>query len=67
MASSGMNINRIAPWRFLLFFAVLIAAWIIAIGAGAVFSRGLLIGFDVAAMFIDAVELKLIEDTRETH
>jgi uncharacterized membrane protein len=50
MASSGMNINRIAPWRFLLFFAVLIAAWTIAIGAGAVFSRGLLIGFDVAAI-----------------
>ena len=45
-----MNINRIAPWRFLLFFAVLIAAWTIAIGAGAVFSRGLLIGFDVAAI-----------------
>ena len=50
MASSGMNINRIAPWRFLLFFAVLLAAWTIAIGAGAVFSRGLLIGFDVAAI-----------------
>ena len=50
MASTRMNINRIAPWRFLLFFAVLIAAWTIAIGAGAVFSRGLLIGFDVAAI-----------------
>jgi len=50
MASTGMNINRIAPWRFLLFFAVLVAAWIIAIAAGAVFSRGLLIGFDVAAI-----------------
>lgn len=50
MASSGMNINRFAPWRFLLFFAVLVAAWIIAIGAGAVLSRGLLIGFDVAAV-----------------
>ena len=50
MASSGMNINRIAPWRFLLFFAILIAAWIVAIGAGAVLSRGLLIGFDVAAI-----------------
>ena len=50
MASSGMNINRIAPWRFLLFFAVLVAAWIVAIGAGAVLSRGLLIGFDVAAI-----------------
>lgn len=45
-----MNINRFAPWRFLLFFAVLVAAWIIAIGAGAVLSRGLLIGFDVAAV-----------------
>jgi uncharacterized membrane protein len=50
MASSGMNINRIAPWRFLLFFAVLAVAWIVAIGAGAVLSRGLLIGFDVAAI-----------------
>ena len=50
MASTGMNINRIAPWRFLLFFAILVAAWIVAIGAGAVLSRGLLIGFDVAAI-----------------
>lgn len=45
-----MNINRFAPWRFLLFFAVLVAAWTIAISAGAVLSRGLLIGFDVAAV-----------------
>ena len=49
MASESWNINRIAPWRFLLFFAVLILATIAATSAGAALSRGLLIGFDSAA------------------
>ena len=50
MASVSWNINRIAPWRFLLFFAVLIVASIAATIAGALLARGLLIGFDVAAV-----------------
>jgi uncharacterized membrane protein len=50
MASESWNINRIAPWRFLLFFAVLILATIAATSAGAALSRGLLIGFDSAAV-----------------
>jgi len=45
-----MNINRFAPWRFLLFFAVLVAAWIAATAAGSTLFRGLLIGFDVGAV-----------------
>ena len=49
MASEGWNINRIAPWRFLLFFAVLVVAGLAATTAGAMPSRSLLIGFDVAA------------------
>lgn len=50
MASTSWNINRIAPWRFLLFFAVLIASWVAATAAGAMLFRGLLIGFDVGAV-----------------
>lgn len=50
MASKSWNINRIAPWRFLLFFAVLIASWVAATAAGAMLFRGLLIGFDVGAV-----------------
>jgi uncharacterized membrane protein len=50
MASDSWNINRIAPWRFLLFFAVLILATIAATTTGAALSRGLLIGFDSAAV-----------------
>ena len=50
MASESWNINRIAPWRFLLFFGTLVAAWAIASWAGAMFSRGFLIGFDAAAI-----------------
>lgn len=40
--------NRIAPWRFLLFFAVLAAGWVLAIPPMG-WSQGLLAGFDVAA------------------
>jgi uncharacterized membrane protein len=50
MASESWNINRIAPWRFLLFFAILLVAGIAAATAGAMLSRALLIGFDVAAV-----------------
>lgn len=50
MASQNRNINRLAPWRFLLFFAILILSSIAAIAAGALPARGLLIGFDVAAV-----------------
>lgn len=50
MASESWNINRIAPWRFLLFFAVLAAGWATALAAGAMLARGLLVGFDAAAV-----------------
>ena len=41
--------NRIAPWRFLLFFALLGVGWAVAmLGLG--WSQGLLAGFDVAAV-----------------
>jgi uncharacterized membrane protein len=50
MASESWNINRIAPWRFLLFFVALVVAGFAATAAGAMLSRGLLIGFDVAAV-----------------
>ena len=49
MASTGMNINRIAPWRFLLFFAVLGAGWLYAPSMLGL-TRGSLIAFDVAAI-----------------
>ncbi|MEO5577560.1 MAG: DUF1345 domain-containing protein [Sphingomicrobium sp.] len=41
--------KQIAPWRFLLFFAVLIAGWVVAIGT-LDWSQGLLAGFDAAAL-----------------
>lgn len=50
MASESWNINRIAPWRFLLFFGTLVAAWAVASWTGAMLSRGFLIGFDAAAV-----------------
>ena len=50
MASRSWNINRIAPWRFLLFFAVLAVGWVGSLGVGAMQARGLLIGFDAAAV-----------------
>ncbi len=49
MAGMKSIANRIAPWRFLLFFAVLAAGW--AIGLPRLgWSRGLLAGFDSAAV-----------------
>ena len=41
--------NRIAPWRFLLFFALLGVGWAIAMPRLG-WSQGLLAGFDVAAV-----------------
>jgi uncharacterized membrane protein len=49
MASTGWNIKRIAPWRFLLFFAVLAAVSLLAAGPLDP-ARGLLVGFDLAAL-----------------
>ena len=40
--------KRIAPWRFLLFFAVLAVGWAAAVGMMG-WSKGLLAGFDAAA------------------
>ena len=45
--------NRIAPWRFLLFFAVLGVGWAIAMPRLG-WSQGLLAGFDVAAVLFIA-------------
>lgn len=45
--------NRIAPWRFLLFFALLGAGWAIAMPRLG-WSQGLLIGFDIAAVIFIA-------------
>lgn len=41
--------KKIAPWRFLLFFAVLAAGWAAGIPAAG-WSKGLLAGFDIAAL-----------------
>ncbi len=49
MASTKTIGKRIAPWRFLLFFAVLAAGWVFAIRT-LDWSQGLLAGFDVAAL-----------------
>ena len=49
MTSAMSQINRVAPWRFVLFFVVLAAGWAIALSLTEL-SRGLLIGFDVAAI-----------------
>jgi uncharacterized membrane protein len=48
MAKAADKLNRIAPWRFILFFAFLAAGWAVGI---AVFDLvpGLLAGFDIAA------------------
>ena len=49
MATMKSIANRIAPWRFLLFFAVLGVGWAMAIPPMG-WSQGLLAGFDVAAI-----------------
>ena len=49
MAAMKSIANRIAPWRFLLFFAVLGVGWAIAMPRLG-WSQGLLAGFDVAAV-----------------
>ena len=48
--------NRIAPWRFLLFFAVLGVGWAIAMPRLG-WSQGLLAGFDVAAVAFIALHV----------
>ena len=48
MAKAADKLNRVAPWRFLLFFALLIAGW----SAGSMMLAlvpGLLTGFNIAA------------------
>lgn len=49
MTLSMSQINRVAPWRFVLFFVVLAVSWTIVLSQTEL-SRGLLIGFDVAAI-----------------
>lgn len=49
MASTKTIGKRIAPWRFVLFFAALLAGWVVAIGM-LDWSQGLLAGFDGAAL-----------------
>lgn len=50
--------KRIAPWRFLLFFAVLVAACGITLSFMP-WSKGLLAGFDVAALTFLAVNIPI--------
>ena len=57
--------NRIAPWRFLLFFAVLGVGWAIAMPQIG-WSQGLLAGFDVAAvLFIASYTTTLRYDAKQ--
>ena len=57
--------NRIAPWRFLLFFAVLGVGWAIAMPRIG-WSQGLLAGFDVAAvLFIASYATTLRYDAKQ--
>lgn len=49
MTSIPLVGKRIAPWRFLLFFAVLALGCLAAVGASG-WSKGLLLGFDAAAL-----------------
>ena len=49
MADMKSIANRIAPWRFLLFFALLVGGWAIAVPRIG-WSEGLLAGFDIAAV-----------------
>ena len=49
MADMKSIANRIAPWRFLLFFALLVVGWAIAVPRIG-WSEGLLAGFDIAAV-----------------
>ena len=53
MAAMKSITNRIAPWRFLLFFAVLGIGWAMAMPPMG-WSQGLLAGFDVAAIIFIA-------------
>ena len=48
--------NRIAPWRFLLFFALLGVGWAVAMPQLG-WSQGLLAGFDVAAVAFIALHV----------
>lgn len=49
MTSILSMINRILPWRFLLFFALLVGGWGLLIPR-LDWSRGMLAGFDIAAL-----------------
>ena len=49
MSGIESTANRIAPWRFLLFFAVLGVGWAVSMPRLG-WSQGLLAGFDVAAI-----------------
>lgn len=61
MAGLKSIANRIAPWRFLLFFALLAAGWVIAMPRLG-WSQGLLIGFDVAAILFVASHASTFRD-----
>lgn len=61
MASAKTIGNRVAPPRFLLFVALLVAGW----GAGIAFlgwQRGAMIGFDVAALGFLLASISLFND-----
>lgn len=48
MAKAADKLNRIAPWRFILFFALLAAGWVVGTARLGLIP-GLLAGFDIAA------------------
>ena len=48
MASKTSLINRIAPWRFIMFLGILVVGLVVSVGPFG-WSRGALVGFDAAA------------------
>lgn len=48
MAKAADKLNRIAPWRFILFFALLAGGWVVGTARLGLIP-GLLAGFDIAA------------------
>lgn len=61
MASATAIGNRIAPWRFLMFFAALAGGWGVAVPLAG-WSKGVLIGFDVAALLFIGSFWSLFDD-----
>ena len=65
MASERDKGKSSTPWRFLLFFAVLAAGWAIGIWQLG-WSKGLLAGFDIAALVFLITHLPVFRETAKT-